>query len=367
MNDPLVTPRQLSRDMIGVDATPDGAAFPHYCPICFMAFSRVLQTGCCSNTICELCAREMLLKSPLIAAVMKRLSAGRARRSSSGARGARLQTMDAGRAAAALQGAADGDGAVPPMTLAECSDEDGVLSPLAAVACPFCNIASVHFSRVQVTSAPVRNYADSPGVARAQQGSSTPVRPPALSAAVSTTPMRYLSMPSPSRGGGGASPVPDSCAYANILNHPSGTSSAASAPHPFAVPSPVKRGDEFEALRRKLRPMQQLPVHSVHHAEQTPDQPPLASGQQRPPGLPRRGSNSTATGGGRQPELPGAMTGNNTVHGGTAARAPVSAAMAARMAAVDAAARKQRDGAALKERQDREKKKKKETSSCVVM
>jgi hypothetical protein len=156
-------------DSVGLDETPTGRLaldFKFYCPICFRSYKKALATQCCSNTVCEGCARSVVQQAAMHAPI-----------------NVLVQNADTS------------------IDVGDCfADDEGVLSPISMVACPFC-CGNMRLKRL--TGAPIRSYKDSPAM--------TAKQPPHHSQS------------------------------------------------PYAFRSPARTGDTYEQLRRRVKPLEALP------------------------------------------------------------------------------------------------------------
>ena len=269
------------RRSLSCDRTPsDPSRYPFYCPICMTYLKRVLVTQCCTNHICEFCAKEMIDASSCCAPLNVVIQSYRPKQ---------LQQQGA-------EGGEDADG--PIIHIGDCfADEKGIFAPFAVVPCPFCS------RNLKLKSAegcnPVRQYKDSP-LPMPRLTTPTPdAEKPSFSCSHSPVahephksnsdgdspvarpaPIPLITVPPlpPSASGaecGGAAyrrnallgGRPDSatntgapsCLDPRARSLPCEQQCRTTNSRPVAAPSPVRTGDEYDALRRKLRPLDSLP------------------------------------------------------------------------------------------------------------
>ena len=386
------TPPPTMKTAGGATPTPGGGAttYPHYCPICMMHFSRILEADCCHHNLCEVCALDLCVSAvnsaPLSAAI-KRHEATRAKSSISSS------DPEADRRAQLLGIVlADGEHTTPSAALQDHPLVKSVYRGVCLVMCPFC---ARHLRARWRATGVVRNYKDTPQQHRVSDPSPIPMPPqrtpeaqclnvnetkrgdstfeidsgsdfetppPREKASIEAYSTRGNTSESPQvvpwhpgRGGGGhngtvrgwsigsGGDTSGGC-YASLRanksrqgDKPPRAPSNQHAHHDdnphvvpatlladglalkTAIPSPVRAGDGFEALRRKIKPLERIStniplppksnVAPVANAAQAPQAPasqvqqvtaPVESTQTREGDASRRGPRSaTRTSSGR--------------------------------------------------------------------
>jgi hypothetical protein len=217
----MVTPRREVNMRSSVPFTPVGAQaddFPYYCPLCMEHFKDILVSPCCGNYACAQCSTDYLATQTQSFAAGANLSGGGSSSTINGLLGLVRAHEQASRKGSCVQ-------------------------PLQ---CPHCRQSGYCPSKVRLGGR-VRNYATTP---QARPG---PVKP-RQSPSASGYDADCNSTLTPGSCGRGERSTP----YAMDC-HP-GAEAEAEAEETSAareqVPSPVRIGDSFDSLKRKMMPFQ---------------------------------------------------------------------------------------------------------------